>query len=74
MSGRVGSNERAAKSQMEAGGPRKAISEMSEAEILDECATWMAAKNGGTKEQTLQTLSALPAAHVQIMLEKLRAS
>ncbi|MDF1664172.1 MAG: hypothetical protein P1V97_20555 [Planctomycetota bacterium] len=74
MSGRVGSNELAAKAEMDAGGPRKSLDEMSEAEILDECATWMAKKNGGTKEQTMQTLGALPAMHVKIMLEKLRGS
>lgn len=72
MSGRVGSNEVAAKNAMLAGGALRPLSEMTDAEILDECATWMAKKNGGTKEQTLQTLGSLPAMHVKIMLEKLR--
>lgn len=71
-SGKVGSNELAARAEMDAQGPRKPLDEMSEAEVLEECATWMALKNGGTKEQVSQTLAGLPAAHVKIMLEKLR--
>lgn len=73
-SGHVGSNELAAKAKMDASGPRKNLDEMSDAEILEECATWMALKNGGTKEQTMATLGNLPAMHVKIMLEKLRSS
>lgn len=73
MSGRVGARESAASAEMLSGGPLKPLDSMSESEILEECATWMAKKNGGSKDQTLATLNALPAAHVKIMLEKLRA-
>ncbi|MBL4848358.1 MAG: hypothetical protein JKY65_22795 [Planctomycetes bacterium] len=72
-SGRVGSNELAAKAKMEAKGPLRALEEMSDEEILEECATWMALKNGGAKEEALGTLGSVPAAHVKIMLEKLRS-
>lgn len=71
-SGRVGSNELAAKAQMEADGPLKALEEMSDAEIVEQCATWMALKNGGSKEEGMQTLGSLPVSHVKVMLEKLR--
>jgi hypothetical protein len=71
-SGRVGSNELAARAQMEAAGPLKALEEMTDAEIVEQCATWMALKNGGPKEQVLQTLGGLPVAHVRTMLEQLR--
>ena len=74
MSGKVGSNELAAKAAMEAAGPQKPLAEMSDAEIVESCATWMALKNGGPKDQALQTLGSLPIEHVKIMLEKLRGS
>jgi len=71
MSGKTAPREQAAKAQMEAQ-PRKSLDAMSDEEVLDECAEWMALKNGGTKEQTKETLGSLPASHVKIMLEKLR--
>jgi len=73
-SGHVGSNELAAKSQMAADGPQRALSAMTDAAIVEECATWLALKNGGPKEQALQTLGSLPVAHVKIMLKKLRGT
>lgn len=51
----------------------KDLATMSPEEILEETATWMALKNGSDKDSTKATLSNLPAAHVQIMLESLRA-
>jgi len=72
MSGKTGPREQAARNQMESQ-PRKALDDMTEEEVLDECATWMALKNGGTKEQTKETLGSLPPMHVKTMLEKLRS-
>jgi len=72
MSGKTAPREQAARAQMESQ-PRKALEDMNDGEILDECATWMALKNGGTKEQTKETLGSLPPSHVKIMLEKLRS-
>jgi hypothetical protein len=72
MSGRTSSKEQSAKLQMEST-PRKALESMSDEEVLEECATWMALKNGSDKDQTKATLGSLPAAHVKIMLEKLRS-
>ena len=71
-SGRVGSNEVAARAQMEAGGPLKPMAEMSDEEIVEQCATWMGLKNGGSKEEALTAMKSLPVEHVRIMLEKLR--
>jgi len=73
-SGAVGSNQLAARARMEAQGPRPALEDMSDAELIEECATWMALEQGGTKEQVSQTLAGLPIAHVKIMLEKLRGA
>lgn len=73
-SGRVGTNELAAKAKMEAKGPLKALEDMSDADVVEECATWMALKNGGTKDQAGQALSSLPVSHVKVMLEKLRGT
>ncbi|MGE0708060.1 MAG: hypothetical protein AB7N76_17375 [Planctomycetota bacterium] len=61
-----------ARARLEAGGPLAPLEAMSEAEVLEQAATWMALKNGGTKEQVLETLAVLPAAHVRMMLEQLR--
>jgi hypothetical protein len=72
-SGRVGTNELKAKAHMEALGPLKALEEMSDADIVEECATWMALKNGGAKDEATQTLGSLPVSHVKVMLEKLRS-
>ena len=53
-SGHVGGNELAAKAQMEAAGPLKPLEEMSDAEIVEECATWMALKNGCRESHSLR--------------------
>lgn len=73
MSGKVGSNELAAKAHMEARG-LKPLADLTDAEVVEECATWMALKNGGPKDQALEALRAVPVEHVKIMLEKLRGS
>ena len=71
-SGRVGTNELAARAQMQANGKPKALEELSDADVIEECATWMALKNGGPKDQVGLALRSLPVTHVRVMLEKLR--
>ena len=48
------------------------MSSLSDAELVEECATLMAQKNGDPVGPVAETLRRLPRAHVEIMLERLR--
>lgn len=71
MSGKTAPRVEQIKTQMIAKMGSKKIEEMSDDEVLELCAEWMAMKNGGTTEQTKSTLSTLPPSHVKIQLEAL---